>query len=44
MAFCRAKAGIDDGTAQGEQEGHRDNNELEGTEVLPVVAAWDLDD
>jgi hypothetical protein len=44
MAYCRAKAGIDDGNAQGEQEGQSDNNALEGTEVLPVEAAWDLDD
>ncbi len=44
MAYFRAKAGIDDGNAQGEQEGQSDNNALEGTEVLPVEAAWDLDD
>ena len=44
MVYCRAKAGIDDGNAQGEQEGQSDNNALEGTEVMPVEAAWDLDD
>jgi hypothetical protein len=44
MAYCRAKAGIDDGNAQGEQGGQSDNNALEGTEVLPVEVAWDLDD
>jgi hypothetical protein len=44
MAYCRAKAGIYDGNAQGEQEGQSDNNALEGTEVLPVETAWDLDD
>ncbi len=36
--------GIDDGNAQGEQEGQSDNNALEGTEELPVEAARDLDD
>jgi hypothetical protein len=41
---CRAKAGIDVGNAQGEQEGQSDNNALEGTEVLQVEPAWDLDD
>ncbi len=44
MAYCRAKTGIYDGNAQGEQEGQSDNNALEGTEVLPVETAWDLDD
>jgi hypothetical protein len=44
MVYCRAKAEIDDGNAQGEQEGQSDNNALEGTEVMPVEAAWDLDD
>jgi hypothetical protein len=44
MAFCRAQAGIDDNNAQHEQEGHGNNNAAEGTEALPVEAAWDLDD
>ena len=45
MAYCRARAGIDDGNAQGEQGGPSDNDALEGSEALvPVEAAWDLDD
>jgi hypothetical protein len=56
IAYCRAQAGIDDNNAQHKQEGlgdnnaqHKqeglgDNNAAEGTEALPVEAAWDLDD
>jgi hypothetical protein len=44
MTYCKTKAGIDDGNAQGEQEGQSDNNALEGAVVLPVDAAWDFDD